>query len=54
MTGTSRSLLALLVAAASLAGIGAKAVDAAPLLIVGIDEKVSWDAKGDTVLAPPG
>ena len=51
MTGTSRSLLALLVASTSLA-MGA--AHAAPLLIVGIDEKVSWDAKGDTVLAPPG
>jgi DNA-binding beta-propeller fold protein YncE len=54
MTGTSRSSLVLLAAVASLVVIDASAAHAAPLLIVGIDEKVSWDAKGDTVLAPPG
>jgi DNA-binding beta-propeller fold protein YncE len=48
-----RLLLSSLGAATLLAAAGSGA-RAEPFLIVGNDEKVSWDAKGNTVLAPPG
>ncbi len=41
-------------AAIWLAASGALGVHAAPLMIVGDDEKVSWDAQGNTVLTPTG
>ncbi len=54
MLGVTRSPLSSLIAASILAVVGAGSLHAAPLLIVGIDEKVSWDTKGTTILAPPG
>lgn len=48
------SLLASLGAVSILAIVGSASVQAAPLLIVGIDEKVTWDEKGNTILAPDG
>jgi DNA-binding beta-propeller fold protein YncE len=48
------SLLASVVAATLLAIIGSTSAQADPLLIVGNDEKVSWDNKGNTILAPNG
>jgi DNA-binding beta-propeller fold protein YncE len=37
-----------------LAGFGLHAVDAKPFMIVGLDEKILWDADGKPVLAPDG
>jgi DNA-binding beta-propeller fold protein YncE len=41
-------------ATAMLCGAGATTVSAKPFMIVGIDEKVTWDDEGKTVLAAPG
>jgi DNA-binding beta-propeller fold protein YncE len=41
-------------AAALLLALGAGAAQAAPLMIVGNDEKVSWDDEGKLVLSPTG
>ena len=41
-------------AAILLAGFGLHAVDAKPFMIVGLDEKILWDADGKPVLAPDG
>ena len=48
------SLLASLGVASVMSFASSTAVRADPLLIVGNDEKVSWDAKGNTILAPAG
>src|SRR5215472_15146441 len=39
---------------ATVLALGAAEAAADPLLIVGNDEKVSWDNKGTTILSPPG
>jgi DNA-binding beta-propeller fold protein YncE len=41
-------------AAILLAGFGLHPVDAKPFMIVGLDEKILWDADGKPVLAPDG
>jgi DNA-binding beta-propeller fold protein YncE len=41
-------------ATAMLCAAGATTVSAKPFMIVGIDEKVTWDDEGKTVLAAPG
>ena len=41
-------------AAILLAGLGLHPVDAKPFMIVGLDEKVLWDADGKPLLAPDG
>jgi len=41
-------------ATAMLCGAGANTAYAKPFMIVGIDEKVTWDDEGKTVLAAPG
>jgi DNA-binding beta-propeller fold protein YncE len=41
-------------ATAMLCGAGANTVCAKPFMIVGIDEKVTWDDEGKTILAAPG
>jgi DNA-binding beta-propeller fold protein YncE len=46
-------LSSALVAATTLVAV-AGTLHAEPLLIVGNDEKVSWDNKGTTILSPPG
>lgn len=48
------SSLALVGIASAISLLGATPSRADPLLIVGNDEKVTWDAKGNTILAPPG
>lgn len=48
------SLLASLGVASVMSFASSTAVRADPLLIVGNDEKVTWDAKGNTILAPAG
>ena len=50
----ARHLLLSSLGAATLLATAGSAARAEPFLIVGNDEKVSWDAKGDTILAPPG
>lgn len=47
-------LLASLGVASVMSFAGSTAVRADPLLIVGNDDKVSWDAKGNTILLPAG
>jgi hypothetical protein len=41
-------------ATAMLCGAGANTVCAKPFMIVGIDEKVTWDDEGKTILSAPG
>ncbi len=48
------SLVAPLVGAAAVFGLAVGAATAAPVLIVGDDEKLTWDDQGKPVLAPPG
>src|SRR5579883_1567940 len=40
--------------AAALLGIAAPAAQAAPFLVVGLDEKVLWDGDGKVLLSPAG
>ena len=49
----ARHLLLSSFGAATLLAAAGSGARAEPFLIVGNDEKVSWDAKGDTVLALP-
>src|SRR5579864_6013105 len=47
-------ICARLLSAAAVLSFAASIVQAAPLMIVGNDEKVWWDDQGKTVLSPPG
>jgi len=49
-----RSLPITLVLAAIFALAGGWLVQAAPLMIVGNDEKLLWDDNGKPILSPPG
>ena len=54
MLAAKHSLLSSFVVASVLTIVGANALHAAPLLIIGNDEKVRYDDKGTTILSPPG
>jgi DNA-binding beta-propeller fold protein YncE len=47
-------LLSSIAGATLLVNVGASGLHAQPYAIVGNDEKVTWDNKGNTILAPPG
>ena len=48
------SLLSSIGGATFLVIVGASSLHAEPFAIVGNDEKVLWDKKGDTILSAPG
>ena len=47
-------LLSSIAGTTLLVSLSASGLHAQPYAIVGNDEKVTWDNKGNTILAPPG